>query len=367
MKKKMIISVLSTVVVILLLLTLFTGCTSNNNTNDFADVRLVGFSHHQKFELPSRCISTLSFTLQNKGNSIAENIKLHVDVWDNNGNEVYNKEVTLNSTLDPDEEKVQSIDVIYDLNDTHLDADVSINWDGGVNHYTKSFEPEYKEYTDVILESMTHHESYNLSTGYETSVNLLLRNRGNMIAEFVGIHVLVYDNSGNVEYNKEEDVIPSLLPWEIKAIEIKIPYDFDDTRLDLTITVSWDGGVNQYNRSFEPEFKEYADVKLDSMTHYEHYKLFVGYVSTVTLILQNKGSVPADNVKIHVIAHDNNDNEEYNSEVTIVPVLLPGEIRPHEITIPYDFDDARLDLTITVSWDDGMNHYNRSFEPKIFF
>jgi len=367
MKQKMMIFVLLAVVGVVLLSVLFTGCTSNNNSNNSADVKLEGFSHHETFELPSRYISALSFTLQNTGYYSAENVKLHIDIKDNDGNEVYNKEVIVTSPLDPDTEKVQLIDVPYDLDDAQLDVDILISWDGGTNHYTRSFEPEFKEYADVILESMTHHESYDSSNGYTASVDFLIQNRGNVIADNVKIHVIVKDNGGNENYNKEENVIPLLLPWEVKTHKITVPYDFDDTRLDLSITVTWDYGVNHYTRSFEPEFKEYADIKLDSMTHYEHYKLFVGYVSTVTFILQNKGSATADNVKIHIIAHDNDGNEAYNSEMTVISSLIPGEIKSHEITVPYNFDDTRLDLSITVSWDGGSNNYSESYEPRIFF
>ena len=368
MKQKMIIFVLLAIVGIFLLSVLFTGCTSNNSVlNDRADVKLEGFLHHETFELPSRYISTLSLTIQNKGNAIAEDIELHVNIKDNDGNEVYNKEISINSSLGIDEEKVQSIDVFYDLDDTQLDVNISISWNGGINQYTKSFTPEFKEYADVTLEKLSHYENYSFSYGYSASVILLIQNRGNNVADNVKIHVIVNDNSGNENYNKEENVMPLLLPWEITTYEITVPYDIDDSSLDFSITITWNGGINLYRKSFEPEFKEYADVKLDSMSHYEHYRLFFGYVSTVTFIIQNKGSTTADDVKIHIIALDNHGDEAYNSEMTVISSLKSGEIKSYEITIPYDFDDTQLNLSVTIIWDGGSNNYSESFEPKIFF
>ena len=367
MKKNMKIFFIIAAVGAILLSVLFTGCTSNNNSNNVANVELEGFSHHESFELPTRYISALSFTLQNKGNAIAEDVKLYVDINDNDGTEIYNKEVTLNSTISPDEEKVQLIDVPYDFEISQLNVNISISWDGGTNYYTRSFEPEFKEYADVLLESLTHHESYDLTNGYTSSIDLLIQNRGNIIADDIKIHVIVKDNDGNENYNKEETVLPIILPWEVKNYEILVPYDFDDARLDLSITITWDGGTNYYTRSFEPEFKEYADVKLESMAHYEHYVLYVGYVSTVTFTLQNKGDATAENVKLIVSAEDNNGYELYNSEITISSLLVPGEIKSHEIAIPYDFEDTRLDLSITVNWDGGSNNYSEIYEPKISF
>ena len=367
MKQKIIILVLLAVIVTMLISVLFTGCTSNNNSNNVADVKLEGFSHHETFELPAHYVSDLSFTLQNKGDAIAENVMLYISIVDNYGIEIYNKEITFNSALSPNEEIVQSIDLPYDLYDTQFDVGISVNWDGGTNQYTRSFEPEFKEYSDVVLESMTHHESYNSSKGYTASINLLFQNRGNLIAENVKIHVIARDDGGNENYNKEENLIPLLSPWEVQSYEITVPYDFDDTRLDLSITVIWDNGTNEYARSFEPEFKEFSDVQLDIMTHYEHYKLFVGYVSTANFIFQNKGSTEANNVDIHIIANDNYGNEVYNGEILLNHSLMPGEIKFHEITIPYDFDDTHLDISITVNWDGGSNNYSESYEPKIFF
>ena len=350
---------------IMLLSILFTGCTLENNSNKGADLKLEGFSHHENFGLYTGDISAISFIIQNNGNSIADNINLDINIKDNNGNENYKKEIILSSALDPNEEKVESIDVPYDLDDTQLDVNILVNWDGGTNHYNWSYEPKFKEYADVVLQSLTHYESYDLSNEYTSSVSLVLQNKGNIIADEVKIHVIVNDNSGNEIYNKEENVVPLLLPWEVKSYNITIPYEIDATQMDFLITVSWNSGENYYTRSFEPEFKENANVKLDSMRHFEHYKLFVGYMSTVTFILQNQGSTTADNVKIYIIAYDNNGNELYNSEMNVISSLIPGEIVSHEITVPINFDESRLDFSINVTWAGGSNNYFESFEPRI--
>ena len=367
MKKKKTVLILFIIVISMVFSVSFSGCISNNNLNNVADVRLEEVSHHETFALPTQYVSIISLAIQNKGNKIADNVKIHVKIHDNDGNELYDKEEDVISLLNPEQVKVELINVPYDLDEIRLNLDITVSWDGGVNQYNRSFEPEFNKHADVFLVSLTHHENYNLSNKYTSEVSFVFQNKGNMIAENVNFHVSVYDNNGNEEYNKEEGLTPLFLPWEVKIFEITVPYDFDDTLLDFSITVSWDGGVNHYTRSFEPEFNELADVKLDSMFHYEYYKLAVGYMSTVSFIFQNKGSVTADNVKIHVTVYDNDGNEEYNEGLTSIPFLLPGEIKFHEITTPYDFDDARLDLNITISWDGGTNHYTKSFEPKITF
>jgi hypothetical protein len=367
MKQKITMFFSLAIVGVIFLSVLFMGCTSNNNSKKGADVTLEGFSHYETFEFPIQYISALSLTLQNIGNTIAENVTLHLEIKNNEGNEIYHKEATLNSSLDPDNYRVRSIDVPCYLEDTQLDVNISISWDGGVNHYTRSFTPEFKQYSDVMLESMTHHESYNISNGYTISVDFLMQNRGNLNAENVKIHVIVNSSTGNEIYDTKENVIPILLPWEVMVHEITFPYELDDTDLKLTISLIWDNGVNHYTRSFTPEFKQYPDVTVDSMTHFEHYKLFIGYVSMVTLLLQNKGNVTADNVKMHIIVNDQDGNEQYDSEIAVISPLIPGEIKPQEITIPYDFDDTMLDISITLTWDGGANNYSKSFEPRIFF
>ena len=98
MIKKTMKIVLIIVSLTILLLLSFSGCISNNKTNNIANVELEGFSHHEIFELPTNFFSSLSFTLQNKGDEIAKNVKLNVDIKDNSGNEVYNKDMNLNLT-----------------------------------------------------------------------------------------------------------------------------------------------------------------------------------------------------------------------------------------------------------------------------
>jgi hypothetical protein len=367
MKNKMISSIILAIVGLFLLSVLFTGCISNNNSNKAADVKLEGFSHHETFELPTWYISSLSFTFQNTGNANAKNVSLYIYINDNIGSEVYNKELILNSTLGPNEENVQSIDVPYYLENLQLNVDITISWDGGTNHYNKTFKPKFKEYADVLLESITHHESYNPSNGYTSKINFLIQNRGNIIADNVKIHVIVKNNNGNEDYNKEENVASSLISWEVKNYNITIPFEFYDISFNLSIIITWDGGMNHYTRSIEPEFIEYADVNLESMTHYEHYKLFVGYTSIVNFIFQNKGSKPADNVEIHITAYDTYGDEIYNDVMPIFPQLIPGEIESHEIIVPYDFNDTSLYIYVTIVWDGGSNNYSESFEPRILF
>jgi hypothetical protein len=77
--------------------------------------------------------------------------------------------------------------------------------------------------------------------------------RSNAIAKDVTIEVMTTDQDGNVQYTSENNVIGALVPGDLVVHEISITYTVYVKHLDLNITVKWDGGQNQYTRSFTPK------------------------------------------------------------------------------------------------------------------
>jgi len=355
------------VLFLLVLSVVLSGCTSvtNKNIERSSDVKLEGFSHYEALDLQQNYVSTLTFTLQNTGNVTAQNVILQINIENISKDEIYNKELILNSSLQQKEVQVLSVHVPYTLHDSKLYVNIDIIWDGGVNNYMRSFNLSLYKFANVVLDNMLHYESYNSSYGYETQINFFIQNKGNTIANNVEIHVVVSDYSGAIEFDNSLQPIISYLPGEIRDYKITIPYDNEGFLLNLSITINWNGGVNYINRSFIPKFREYADVVMESMTHYEHYKLFEGYRSTVTFVIQNTGNENADSVQMHLIIYDKSGNQDYNYDAIMESFMAPGEIKSYEFTIPYDINDTFLNLNLTVSWDGGKNAYSETFKPKI--
>jgi hypothetical protein len=340
----------------------FSGCVS---TGGSADVWLTNMTHLETVDFPIGYKSTVTFSLENIGDIQAKAITMRVVVHDNDGNEQYNNEESVSSVLDPQAIIPYTIFIIYDADDVSLDLNITVRWDTGEHTYTKSFVPQITEYANVELEYLTHHERIVLPDVHISHVNFTLRNTGNITAEDVKANIAVYDQDSNEQYHQEVNVSERLIPEAFTFYDIDIAYDTDDILLNLNITIQWSTGKNTYSRSFSPEIIEQANVQLENMTHFERYQLFVGHISMVDFILQNRGNTIAEDITIKVIAQDQNGNTQYTGENTVIAVLLPGAIAVHEISIPYDLDDERLDLTITVKWTGGENQYTQSFTPKL--
>jgi hypothetical protein len=343
---------------------LLSGCVSENPTKA-ADVILTNMTHVETLQFPIGYKSNITFSLQNIGDASAKNITMRVIVHDNDGNEPFNSEESVISILDPNAVTPHKIILFYDLDDETLNLNITIRWDTGEHNYTRSFVPKIIDYANVQLDFMTHHERIEFPDIRISHVNFTLRNTGNMVAKDVKSNIVVQDEDNNEQYHQEVNVSTQLIPGEFISYGIDIVYDLDDILLNLTITIKWNTGENNYSRSFSPEVIEQANIQLENMTHFERYRLLLGHLSTVDFILQNRGNEIAEDVTIGVIAQDQSGNIQYTKESNVITELIPGAIVVHEISIPYDYDDIRLNLTINVKWTGGENQYTRSFTPEL--
>jgi hypothetical protein len=343
---------------------LLSGCVSKNPTKA-ADVILIDMTHVETLQSPIGYKSTVTFSLQNIGDTSAKNITMQVIVYDSEGKEQEYNEENIISVLDPDAVVPHKIIIFNVLDDESLTLNITIRWDTGEHNYSRSFVPKNIKYADVQLDYLTHHERVELPDVHISHVNLTLRNIGNAAAGDTKADIVVYDQDKNEQYHQEVNVSTQLIPGEFASYGIDIYYDPTDTRLDLNIIIKWNTGENNYSQSIFPEIIEQANVQLENMTHSERYRLLVGHISNVDFILQNRGNEIAENVTIKVIAQDQNGNIQYTKENNVIGVLISGDIVAHEISIPYDPEDNRLDLAITVQWTGGENQYTRSFIPKL--
>ena len=341
------------------------GCVSEDSTKS-ADVILTNMTHAETLQLPLRYISIVTFSLQNIGDAPAKNITMRVIAYDTEGNEQYYNNESVVSVLDPAGMIPHQITIFYILGGESVNLNLTIRWNTGEHTYTRSFTSENIKYANVQLDYLTHHEQLEFPDIHISHVNFTVRNTGNTIAEDVKAYIIVYDQDNNELFNQDVNVTALLRPEEFTNYSFDIFYDLEDNLLGLNITVKWDAGENNYTQSFSPEFIEKVDVQLENMTHFERYRLFVGHTSNIDFIFQNRGNEPAKNVALEVVAKDQDGNINYDQESNVIGMLiLPGAIVTHEISIPYDFDDVLLNLTITVKWIGGENHYIRSFTPKL--
>lgn len=344
---------------------LLSGCVSENPA-EAADVILTNMTHVETLlQSPIGYGSTVTFFLQNVGDTSAKNITMRVTVYDKDGNEQDYNEESVISVLDPGVVIPHKFILFYVLANESLNLNITIRWDTGEHNYTRSFVPKIIEYADVQLDYLTHHERVEFPDEHISYVNLTLRNTGNTVAKDIKANIVVHDEDNNEQYHQEVNVSTRLIPGEFTSYGIDIFYDLDDVLLDLNITIKWNTGENNYSRSFSPEIIEQANVQLENMTHFERYRLLVGHISTVDFILQNRGNEIAEDVTIEVITQDQDRNIQYTKESNVITVLVPGEIVTHEISIPYDLNDEILNLTITVKWTGGENQYIRSFTPEL--
>lgn len=107
-----------------------------------------------------------------------------------------------------------------------------------------------------------------------------------------------------------------------------------------------------------------AHVVLDTFTHAESANLTAGVVSEVTLNLKNTGNATAHNVSVHVIAHNQNNDLEHDSQVSVIPTLAPNEPVNQLIPINIRLTDSQINMNITIKWDTGFTTTNVSFTPS---
>ena len=183
----------------------------------YANVQLDYLTHHEQLEFPDIHISHVNFTVRNTGNTIAEDVKAYIIVYDQDNNELFNQDVNVTALLRPEEFTNYSFDIFYDLEDNLLGLNITVKWDAGENNYTQSFSPEFIEKVDVQLENMTHFERYRLFVGHTSNIDFIFQNRGNEPAKNVALEVVAKDQDGNINYDQESNVIEMLWPGNLRS------------------------------------------------------------------------------------------------------------------------------------------------------
>ncbi len=338
------------------------GCVTTAQT---ADVVLTNMTHQETPDALHEYKSMITFSVQNIGDAAAKDVTLVVRVYDNNEDEQYNTTDLISSQLDSLSVISHSIFIYYDTDDVSFDLNITVRWSTGEHSYTQSFIPQPNNYANVQLDYFTHHELAIEPNLQISQVILTFRNTGDIPAENVSVTMHVLDQDNTEHLSQTDNITSRLPPGAIITHEVNISYDQDDIILDLNISIQWSTGRNVYSKSFVPQIIEEANVQLENVTHFERNQIFVGPISTVNFILQNRGNTIAEDVRIQINAQDQNGNSRYSRESTVALILMPGEITVFTISVPYDVDDERLDFTIITKWNGGENSYTKSFIPEL--
>jgi hypothetical protein len=107
-----------------------------------------------------------------------------------------------------------------------------------------------------------------------------------------------------------------------------------------------------------------AHVVVESFSHDESANLTSGVISDVTFVLRNTGNTTARNISMHVIAHNNNNDLELDSQQQVINTLAPNETVNKIIPINVKLSDQLISMNITIKWDTGFTTTNKSFSPN---
>jgi uncharacterized membrane protein len=107
-----------------------------------------------------------------------------------------------------------------------------------------------------------------------------------------------------------------------------------------------------------------AHVILENFSHEEAVNLTSGVISDVTLIMKNTGNTTAHNVSVHVIAHNDKNQLELDTQSSVINSLAPNETVNKIVPINIKLTDQRISMNITVKWDTGFTTSNESFAPS---
>jgi hypothetical protein len=240
------------IILILLPLIFLTGCTSTTPPPPKTpDVILDNLTHEETLGTQDNYLSNIYLYLKNTGGSVATNVDIHVVVTDNFNYTEYDNVTFVKSALFPDEGTTVEIICPYNLQDAYLALRITIQWDNGSNLFSRTIFPliENPDLTpDVFLQNISHKETQN-SSGYSSTITFLLLNDGDFEAKNIQINVTVYDPDGNEKFADQVPVVSLLIPDDSATSQIIVPYDSDDTSLNIEITVLWDGGFNQYTKT----------------------------------------------------------------------------------------------------------------------
>jgi hypothetical protein len=212
---------------------------------------------------------------------------------------------------------------------------------------------------EIKLETFSHDESYSAFDDFISEISFFVTNSGEKPVNYVKLIVEVNDQDEDELYYKEIYISDYLTPGENASEKAIVNYEKNDTILYFNVTVEWEGESNQYSDSFILEDIT-ANVELINFTHNEHIEFEEFLVSTVTFTLENTGQEPANNVDLYVKALDQDNNIQYEDEISVVGELEYKENITKEITIDYDIIDQFLNLDIIVKWENDQNQYFES-------
>ena len=98
----------------------------------------------------------------------------------------------------------------------------------------------------------------------------------------------------------------------------------------------------------------FTDVRVTNVDYDKGLSLTEGVCVEVTFSLKNIGKLPAKNVKIHVIAKDQNNEIEMDRDLSIISTLKSGETVTKDIKIDCEIEDSDLIIDVTIKW--GIMH-----------
>jgi hypothetical protein len=212
---------------------------------------------------------------------------------------------------------------------------------------------------EIKLENFSHNESYSAFDEFISEITFFVNNSGEKPVNYVKLIVEVNDQDENELCDKEIYISDYLSSGENASEKAIVYYEKNDTSLYFNVTVEWEGGSNQYSDSFILEDIT-ANVELINFTHIEHIEFEEFLVSTVTFTLENTGQETANNVDLYVKASNQDNNIQYEDEISVVGELEYGENVKKEIPIDYDIIDQFLNLDIIIKWDNDQNQYFES-------
>jgi hypothetical protein len=125
---------------ILLFLINITGCitsdTDNNGDNNSADVILADVITNFDWSEDLGGFLDATFDLQNVGNESAQNITIDLFITDQDEYTEFDTTLSITSNLEIGQTKTRNFLLDFEGNDTLLNADITVRWDGGSNTYS---------------------------------------------------------------------------------------------------------------------------------------------------------------------------------------------------------------------------------------
>lgn len=239
-KKKILFTILISII-ITGFLTLFSGCLEEGGTKN---IELSTYIHNESY-VNGDFISQITFIITNEGNNPTDNTTLKINVFDQDGEELYDKNIIISDTLSPGENISKVAFVNYGKNDTSLNFTVDILWDDQENQYSESIMLDDIS-SNVKLVNISHKDRFLTDDFYVNAITFNLKNTGQQPAHNISLFVKALDQDNNTEYENETAVAESLMHNENTTESITVDSNIVDELLSLNIEVKWDEGKNEY-------------------------------------------------------------------------------------------------------------------------